>query len=205
MDLKMKLVERKREELKATRIAEHLRMRLTRRVTATIARGVPRVLRIPFVNPYATQMSFTIEAVSQLDDVSLLICGDGPDVQFFQHLCESKLGGSRFKIVKVDFADIPNVYRSVNAFTLPSEDEPFGRVYLEAMASGLPVIATDDAMRRTLIGNAGVVCDVTNVSKYADAIANTLKKEWGTIPVEQAADYSWERVARRYAEVIETL
>lgn len=151
------------------------------------------------------RIHLAIEAVSQLDDVSLLICGDGPDVQLFQQLCESKLGGSRFKIVKVDFADIPNVYRSVDAFTLPSEDEPFGRVYLEAMASGLPVIATDDAMRRTLIGNAGVVCDVTNVAEYADAIAVTLKKDWGKIPVEQAADYSWERVALRYAEVIDTL
>jgi hypothetical protein len=60
MDLRMKLVERKREELKATRIAEHLRSRITRSVSVTVARGVPRTVRCPFVNPYATSMAFSL-------------------------------------------------------------------------------------------------------------------------------------------------
>ncbi len=151
------------------------------------------------------RIHLAIEAVSKLNDVSLLICGDGPDVAYFTSLCEAKLGASRYKIVKVDFADIPNVYRAVDAFTLPSEDEPFGRVYLEAMASGLPVVATDDSMRRTLVGNAGNVCDVTNIDEYAAALAATLSTDWNNKPIEQAANYSWESVAEQYAEVINSL
>jgi|TARA_Y100000310_G_scaffold310296_1_gene355358 glycosyltransferase involved in cell wall biosynthesis len=151
------------------------------------------------------RIHLAIDAVSGLNNVSLLICGDGPDIQFFHNLCEQKLGANRFKIVKVDFSDIPNVYRSVDMFTLPSKDEPFGRVYLEAMASGLPVVATDDAMRRALIGNAGIVCDVTNATEYSNAIAASLSKDWGSTPIEQSSGYSWERVAEQYADVIDTL
>ena len=151
------------------------------------------------------RIHLAIEAVSQLTDVSLLICGDGPDVQYFNDLCTQKLGAQRFKIVKVDFADIPNVYRSVDAFTLPSEDEPFGRVYLEAMASGLSVVATDDSMRKMLIGEAGLVCDVTNENEYAAALASTLVNDWQQKAINQAAGFSWESVAEQYAKVIDSL
>lgn len=146
-----------------------------------------------------------IEAMSKIPEGSLLICGDGPDKEYFVELCTKKLGGSRFKIVTVDFSDIPNVYRSANLFTLPSEDEPFGRVYLEAMASGLPVVATDDAMRRTLIGKAGILCDVRDTEEYAHALQSALEQHWGSLPLEQASHYSWKSVAERYAEVIESM
>ncbi|MCG7813914.1 glycosyltransferase [Alteromonas sp. MCA-1] len=151
------------------------------------------------------RIHLAIEAVSQLTDVSLLICGDGPDVKYFNDLCTQKLGSHSFKIVTVDFADIPNVYRSVDAFTLPSEDEPFGRVYLEAMGCGLPVIATDDAMRRLLVGKAGKVCDVTSVFEYAETIETVLSLDWDDKPLKQAAAYSWASITEKYAKVINSL
>jgi glycosyltransferase involved in cell wall biosynthesis len=151
------------------------------------------------------RIHLAIEAVSKLSNESLLICGDGPDLSYFEDLCNAKLGADRYKIVKADFVDIPKVYRSVDLFTLPSKDEPFGRVYLEAMASGLPVVATDDAMRRILVGDAGVLCDVTDAKEYAASLASALAHDWGNKPLLQAADYSWESVAKKYAEVIETL
>lgn len=38
--------------------------------------------------------------------------------------------------------EMPSVYRGSNIFILPSENETFGQVFIEAMASGLPVIGT---------------------------------------------------------------
>lgn len=38
--------------------------------------------------------------------------------------------------------DMPSVYRGCDIFTLPSENETFGQVYIEAMACGVPVIGT---------------------------------------------------------------
>lgn len=151
------------------------------------------------------RLHLAVDAVSKVPDGALLICGDGPDKQYFEELCSRKLGPSRFKIVTVDFSDIPKVYRSVDLFSLPSEDEPFGRVYLEAMASGLPVVATDDAMRRTLIGNAGFVCNVEDSQEYSLALKAALDKDWENLPIEQASNYSWQNVAERYAEVINSM
>ncbi len=73
------------------------------------------------------------------------------------------------------------------------------------MASGLPVVATDDAMRRTLTGQAGIVCNVENSVEYAQAIQTALEREWGDLPIEQASHYSWKNVAERYAEVINSM
>lgn len=151
------------------------------------------------------RMELAIEAVSKMEGVSLLICGDGPDKAYYESLGNSLIGKDRFRIIKVEFAKIPDVYRSADIFTLPSLDEPFGRVYLEAMASGLPTVATDDPMRRELIGQGGAVCDVTDAEEYRNTLQKSLHKEWGALPIEQAAKYSWSYVAERYAKVINEL
>ncbi len=38
--------------------------------------------------------------------------------------------------------DLPELYRSVHCFVLPSRGEGWGRPHVEAMSAGLPVIAT---------------------------------------------------------------
>ena len=44
------------------------------------------------------------------------------------------------KTFKLD--EMPAVYRGADMFVLPSENETFGQVFIEAMASGTPVIGT---------------------------------------------------------------
>ena len=49
------------------------------------------------------------------------------------------------------FTDMPTLFRSHQLFIMPSLYEPFGIVYLEALGSGLPVIATTAGAGRELI------------------------------------------------------
>ncbi len=143
-----------------------------------------------------------IEAISKLGRGSVLIVGDGPLKEKLIRAGKSLLG-SRFKIASFQYEDMPNIYRCADLFTLPSWDrEAFGIVYLEAMASGLPVVAPDDLSRREIINGAGILTDVSKSQEYAKALNDCLEKDWKDIPRKQAEKFSWEKVSQMYEEAM---
>ena len=97
--------------------------------------------------------------------------------------------------------------KSKELFTLPSWGrEAFGIVYVEAMASGLPVVAPNDPPRREIIGDAGIfVNDVNDQQNYGDAIQKALSKKWGDIPRKQAEKFSWDKIAAQYEKLFKQL
>ncbi|AKG20122.1 glycosyltransferase [Calothrix sp. 336/3] len=148
------------------------------------------------------RIELAIEAVSRLPQGSLVVCGRGPDVDYYQALGEKFLGSDRFAIRTFSQKQMPQVYRSADLFTLPSFEEPFGIAYIEAMASGLPVVATDDAMRRYIIGDGGIVCDVTDIDSYSNALQTALSQSWETKPRDNAQRFDWQAIALQYRDVI---
>ncbi|BAY87514.1 group 1 glycosyl transferase [Calothrix parasitica NIES-267] len=148
------------------------------------------------------RVDLAIKAISRLSQVSLLLCGDGPDRDYFQTRGDKLLGSNRFKICTFPFEKMPEVYRSADIFTLPSINEPFSLAYMEAMASGLPVVTTDDETRRYIVGDSGMLCDVTNIEKYADALFQVLKINWQQKAVNNALRFSWDTIALRYRDAI---
>ncbi len=147
----------------------------------------------------------TIKALSSLKDVSLVLVGEGKEKDKLQDLGK-RLLGDRFKIMKADYKNLPKVYRSADLFVLPSwEREAFGIVYLEAMASGLGVVAPNDETRNEIIGEAGILVDVSDIKNYAQAIKQALKGDWKAKAINQAKKFSWEKIAKRYEEAFMNL
>ncbi len=149
------------------------------------------------------RLELTIQAVSRLKKASLLICGDGTEKNYFQQLGDRLLGAKRFKIKTFAYAQMPQVYRSANVFTCAATQEHSGLKYIEAMACGLPVVATDDAVRRYLIGHGGITCDVTNLDCYAKSLEEMLEKHWYLQqPRQNALRFSWHGIALLYYRAI---
>lgn len=146
-----------------------------------------------------------IEAVSKLKDTSLVIVGEG---ELKKELEEKgrKLLGDKFRILNLKYQDMPKIYRSCDLFTLPSWDrEAFGIAYLEALASGLGVVAPDDAARREIVGEAGMFVDVANPTEYAKVITEALNLDWSKKTRKQAEKFSWDKIAKQYEDVMLSL
>jgi glycosyltransferase involved in cell wall biosynthesis len=149
------------------------------------------------------RMDLSIKAVAKLPQASLLMVGGGGELKGeLQRYGEKVLGEDRFKLLSVPFSQMPEVYRAADVFTLPSRSsESFGNVLVEAMASGLPVVATNDPIRREIVGDAGLLVDPTDIKAYAKAIEKALSQNWESIPREQAKKFSWDEIANKYSEL----
>ena len=91
-------------------------------------------------------------------DVDLRIAGTGPFEQKLRRLADDLGVADRITwLGYVDHAELPAEYDRADAFVYPGRlDEPFGRVLLEALSSGTPVVASDVGSTDYIVGDAGV-------------------------------------------------
>jgi phosphatidyl-myo-inositol dimannoside synthase len=95
--------------------------------------------------------------------------------------------------------------------TTPSWKEQFGRMIVEAFASGLPVIGSDSGEIPHVVGDAGVIVSEADVAGWSAAIGALLhnperRAELGAQGLQRAHDkFSWAVVARRYLEFFDTI
>lgn len=153
-----------------------------------------------------------IRAMAAVPDAELLIVG-GPaaeELSSDQEACRlsslaAELGvGDRVRLCgSVSRADMPAVLRSADVVACTPWYEPFGIVPVEAMACGLPVLATAvGGMLDTVVdGTTGVLIPPKNPQACADALNSMLAdprrlRRWAAAGYERAqARYSWDRIA----------
>lgn len=144
----------------------------------------------------------TIEAVSKLNDVELIILGMGEEYDSLKQLAE-KLIPERYSIESVSYKEVKGYYANADVFCLPSYKEPFGIVYLEAMASNLPIVAPDDSTRREIIGEAGLYCNVEDTNQYAEYIDKALNMNWEDKPLTRVKSFDWSIISNEYRMLID--
>ena len=93
----------------------------------------------------------TFHRVTQHHPARLLMIGDGPDREATERLADELGVGDQVRFVGTDL-DVEELLPQLDLFLLPSEQESFGLAALEAMACGVPVIASNVGGLPELVG-----------------------------------------------------
>ena len=100
----------------------------------------------------------------------------------------------------VSEAHLPALYAGARVLAVPSLHEGFGLPCLEAMASGVPVVAARRGALPETVGDAGLLVDPGNADELADAVVAAacdrgLRARLIAAGLRRAAAYPWRRTA----------
>lgn len=147
-----------------------------------------------------------IEAVARVERLHLVVCGDGPLRERVEALGRQRLG-KRFQRRTFPRAQMPAVYRSADVFLHMSLDEPSANAYIEALATGLPIVTHDRRVTRWTLEEEAVLVDATDLDAVAEGLRRALELrggEWQRRRVVLAKRrFSWREIAGQYREFFE--
>jgi glycosyltransferase involved in cell wall biosynthesis len=118
-----------------------------------------------------------LEAASRLSgDWRLRIVGSGPEKARLHQLADQlNIGGRIDWIEWIASAEMPAQYHQLDVLVVPSLTrrnwkEQFGRVLIEAMSSGIPVIGSDSGAIPDVIGDAGLITPEGDSAALSEAL-----------------------------------
>jgi glycosyltransferase involved in cell wall biosynthesis len=109
----------------------------------------------------------------------------------------------------VPYAEIPKLYSTSDVFVFPSIAESFGHPLAEAMASGLPILASDIPVCREICGDAAIYFDPFDEKSLAEAILHlsedtSLRKSLSKAGRRRAeSKFNWSDHVRRLIKLVE--
>ena len=87
-----------------------------------------------------------------------------------------------------------------------STDESFGNVFVEAIASGLPIAAYDSSRTRWIVGDCAFFADPARPESLTAAIGAALQGRSGEAATrERAQQFGWPTIAARYDDFFSEL
>ena len=166
-------------------------------------------------------VTYLIDAMQQIDAM-LVIVGDGPlkkELEQQGKHVDRIAGWNKIKFLGAKaHKDLQSIYASADIFVCPSvtaedgDQEGFGLVMLEAMASGLPVIASNSGGITQLIEHEvnGLLCEEKNAEELALQMKRMLsdKELYNKISTNMNTvikEYDYEKISKKHIEIIENV
>jgi glycosyltransferase involved in cell wall biosynthesis len=99
----------------------------------------------------------------------LVVVGDGP----YRKEMEEQLRGTRVRFLGFRYGEeLARIYASSDLFVFPSITDTLGQVVMEAQASGVPVLVSDQGGPKEVVqnGQTGLVISADNAGRWVDAV-----------------------------------
>lgn len=145
--------------------------------------------------------------VEDVPNAHLIIAGDGEERENLEGLARSLSVHEKSTFLGVR-SDLPGLLRESDAFLLPSLNEGFPRVAVEALAIGCPVVATNVGGTPEIVidGQTGILVESKNSGQMADGLSNLLNDRALTRGlVESGKKLAGEFAIERYVDSLNGL
>ena len=170
------------------------------------------VARLSAEKDFPTLIRAIPEVVAQVPDFRLQIVGDGPERHRLESLT-SELGMGQYIQFLGERTDVPQLLREAGFFVTASLTEGISLTLLEAMAVGLPIVATAVGGNPEIVlpGTTGYLCPSADPKALADSIVKLCRqpKDWlrmGRAGRERVVDhFDVRRMARDYEQLYREL
>lgn len=149
-----------------------------------------------------THLMNAFKAAKQMcPNTRLIIVGSGPQKDELEKLVKSEEIEDVCFQGQVSSGDKPSYYARADIFCSPAtHGESFGIVLLEAMATGVPVIAGDNPGYRTVVkGAEGLLVNPADTQQFARyivqlALSGIERKYRGKAGIKKAQEYAWPKI-----------
>jgi glycosyltransferase involved in cell wall biosynthesis len=159
------------------------------------------------------RVEILIDAIDVLNKqgckVSLKIVGGGQLLQKLKQIVTEKNLDNIIELTgRIDTEEMPQIYRQNDIFISASKLEGMSNAMLEAMASGLPIIAARCEGTEELIAENGLVIENATAEEFAKAIKRLiddrqLRSQMSIAAKKQAEKFTWGRIAEQYLKIYE--
>ncbi|MGA7192556.1 MAG: glycosyltransferase family 4 protein [Anaerolineales bacterium] len=173
----------------------------------------PRILSVGRV-VYQKGFDLAMRALSRLKDSewTWTIAGDGPQTETLKAMSEEYGINERIRFMGwLSTEQLKEQYAAATLFLFPSRDEGMPNAILEAMASGLPVVATKIAGNEELVldGETGKLVPTEDVESLRESLGPFLgdakmREQMGNAAHQRVeSSFSWNRVTEHYELILE--
>lgn len=136
-------------------------------------------------------------------DVELHLAGTGRNFEKFKEMNVPNM----FLHGEVRYEDVPAFLNSLDVFVFPTLGEGFGLPVCEAMACGVPVVASNVTTMPELVGDAGLLAkpDIGEMTEAIERLVGSrqLRDRLGKKGVERVKEFTWRKAAEKTVEIYE--